>query len=424
MEQAKRLTALPTADDGHSLRALQRILQPTDVSLFIADFYEQKMLHVARCCPSYFSDLYTARMFEEAVFVASQFAQHLIRVTNADGSNPEVNELRRESWRFVDEPNLTGAGRDSDTPTLHPRKLAEAFANGSTLILSAAATLTSSLSELCRALELDLGFKVRTNAYLTPPNAQGFKLHHDTHDTLILQIEGSKYWSIYEQERRLPLTDEINLINADHKAHTTLLLQPGDTLYLPRGTPHEARATSSRSLHVTVGWYQPRLCDIMIAAVHEAARANLTLRRGVRPAWTHDPALKEELIQEVSSLIGALQSSDCIAAAIDEVTFQAVLGGQGEAAAFLTSLDSLVSLSDSSRVEMRTDVAYEIRDFLFRLEIVVWGRVLTLPASFSIAIEQIKRGPTALRDLRGIPAAERQEFARKLVAIGLARVGS
>ena len=422
MEQAEALDALPTAARGCTFRALERILQPMDVASFIVEYYERQALHVARHCPSYFNDLYSIAMFEHGIFVASQFAQHLILVTSADGTNPHLNELRREHWRLAEGANPPAASHNSHDSALHPRKLAEAFAGGSTLILNAAAALAPSLSELCRALELDLGFKVGANAYLTPPSAQGFRLHLDTHDTVILQIEGSKYWSIYEEERHLPLTGEVNLLNGEHKPHTTLLLHPGDTLYLPRGVPHEAQATDSRSLHVTLGWYQPRLSDIIVTAVQEAARGNLTFRRGVRPGWARDAAMKQELIEDLSSFIDAIQSSDCIATAVDATARQVVLDGQGEATEFLSDPDSLASLDDSSLIVMRTDVSYEIRDYLFYLEVVIWGRLLTLPASYATAIEQIRQKATALRDLKGIAPDERRKFAAQLVTIGAARV--
>ena len=43
------------------------------------------------------------------------------------------------------------------------------------------------------------------NVYITPPAAQGFQVHHDTHDTSTAQISGEKTWRIYEPIIALPL---------------------------------------------------------------------------------------------------------------------------------------------------------------------------------------------------------------------------
>src|SRR3984957_14285261 len=343
--------------------ALERILEPMDASSFVAHYYEQQILHIARCKPGYFDDLYSVASFEHGLSVASQFAEHLIMVTGAHGTTPTLNELRSENLRpILDKSYSRGVGRDSYVPTVHPRKLAEAFADGSTLILNAAPSFDPSLSAFCSSLELELGFRVRANAYFTPPSAQGFSLHHDTHDTVILQIEGSKRWSIYEQERFLPLSGEANLLSHSPKLSSHVLMQAGDTLYVPRGTPHEARASGLRSLHVTLGWYQPRVCDIVVAAVQEAARSNLALRRGLRPAWTRDPALRHELTREAGSFLHAIASGDHIAAALEGTARQMLLDGLGESEGYLDPLDGLASLNDDAVLQMRTDIAYSLRD--------------------------------------------------------------
>ena len=50
-----------------------------------------------------------------------------------------------------------------------------------------------------------------------------------------------------------------------------ITLQAGDTLYLPRGWPHEATAADADSLHVTVGLHPPTRIDALRAALGECA---------------------------------------------------------------------------------------------------------------------------------------------------------
>ena len=61
------------------------------------------------------------------------------------------------------------------------------------------------LAALCRAVEKTFSGHFQTNIYLSPPNAQGFKTHFDSHDVFVLQVAGSKVWTIYDTLIELPL---------------------------------------------------------------------------------------------------------------------------------------------------------------------------------------------------------------------------
>ena len=94
------------------------------------------------------------------------------------------------------------------------------------------------IASLAHSIEVELNFPIQVNAYITPPGSQGLVPHYDDHDVLILQIQGSKIWRLYngvdipphEMQRRdksVP-TDGLAL-------PTDLRLEVGDVLYLPRG---------------------------------------------------------------------------------------------------------------------------------------------------------------------------------------------
>ena len=92
------------------------------------------------------------------------------------------------------------------------------------------------LTRLVAELELELGHPCQANAYLTPPGAQGFAVHSDTHDVFVFQTAGTKLWEVHDPDG----VEEV-------------LLEPGVSMYLPTGTPHAARAQQTVSLHVTIG---------------------------------------------------------------------------------------------------------------------------------------------------------------------------
>ena len=112
----------------------------------------------------------------------------------------------------------------------------------------------------CRGVEAALGWPVQANAYRTPASAQGFAVHHDTHDVFVLQVCGHKRWRIYEPVVEAPLKDQRwSAADADAVGEPLhdITLRAGDTLYIPRGWPHEAASADEASLHITVGLHPP-----------------------------------------------------------------------------------------------------------------------------------------------------------------------
>ena len=152
------------------------------------------------------------------------------------------------------------------------------------------------VARFCRDLELDLGHPCQVNAYITPPGAQGLDLHEDAHDVFVLQAFGRKRWEVHAapaEEERDPLDVEVT---------------SGDTIYMPAGTPHAARAQDVLSGHLTVG-------------VHVTPwREVLDRRRRTVPAemddpvaagWTEDlEGFADELRERLAALASALGEVD------------------------------------------------------------------------------------------------------------------
>ena len=88
------------------------------------------------------------------------------------------------------------------TGVVDPDRVAEAFADGSTIVLQALHHTWPPLARFCRALEAELGSGAQANSYYTPRRSQGFAVHHDTHDVFVLQVAGEKHWRVYEPAAR------------------------------------------------------------------------------------------------------------------------------------------------------------------------------------------------------------------------------
>lgn len=102
---------------------------------------------------------------------------------------------------------------------LDSAKVMQQFADGATLVLQGLHRTWGPIGDLTRALVADLGHPAQVNAYIIPAPSHGFDPHFDTHDVFVLQIAGSKRWSIHEPVHHHPLahqrwTDHLDAVAA------------------------------------------------------------------------------------------------------------------------------------------------------------------------------------------------------------------
>jgi hypothetical protein len=180
-------------------------------------------------------------------------------------------------------------------------RVAAEHAAGATIVLQALQLHWAPAARYCRELEIALGCPVQANAYCTPAASRGFGVHHDTHDVLVLQVAGRKRWRLYEPLLELPLKDQrwSPELGDPGEPVDDLTLQAGDTLYLPRGWPHEAVAADADSLHVTVGLHPATRLDALRAALDECAD-DVEFRRPLDA----DGVLPGELVERLAARLG------------------------------------------------------------------------------------------------------------------------
>ena len=96
----------------------------------------------------------------------------------------------------------------------------------------------------------------------------------------VLQVSGSKLWTLYDTGIVLPLRGQA----FDPDKHTPgpptreFTLHAGDLFYCPRGLYHSARSTDEASLHITLGLIGKTWADVMIEAVSAACLASPAFR--------------------------------------------------------------------------------------------------------------------------------------------------
>ena len=163
------------------------------------------------------------------------------------------------------------------------------FDAGASLVVSQFHEMHPPLARFCRGLERLFLHGVQCNVYLTPPGAQGFRVHFDTHDVLVLQVQGDKRWRLWPEipvphaTRRTPWQG--GRVEPEGTPEV-LVMRPGDALYVPRGMLHDAAAVPGgpASLHLTIGLLEPCWADMLHSALDLAEPEDAGLRAPF-PSW-------------------------------------------------------------------------------------------------------------------------------------------
>ncbi|MFJ4191509.1 cupin domain-containing protein [Kitasatospora sp. NPDC089509] len=165
---------------------------------------------------------------------------------------------------------------------LQPSELHQRLAEGATLVLDAVDELHPGIGALAGQLERWLRTGVQVNLYGSWTGIEGFGVHWDDHDVVVVQLDGAKRWRIYGPTRMVPMHRDVETPEPPPAEPVAdLVLTAGDVLYLPRGWWHAVAASEGQhSLHVTCGLQSTTGADLITwlsetLRAHEAVRADL-----------------------------------------------------------------------------------------------------------------------------------------------------
>ncbi|XP_076820680.1 ribosomal oxygenase 2-like [Clavelina lepadiformis] len=181
-------------------------------------------------------------------------------------------------------------------------------------------------------MEVYFGSLVGCNIYMTPCETQGLAPHYDDVEVFILQLEGSKRWKLYSPLKELPMDPSEDLDETAMKKVrliSELTLNPGDVLYFPRGTIHQAQAVGEgHSTHATISTYQSHtwanyFMSTMPFLADKWTENVLSLRKGL-PIHYHSKVnrdlFKQKLKQALYAMADASTSEDVIYSTCDSIT--------------------------------------------------------------------------------------------------------
>jgi len=347
--------------------ALRRCVAPPP-GAFLAEHWERRpLLSRAADLPGGYDDLLCPGDVDELLGPRA-LRLPFFRLVQ-DGSGIDARSCTRAG--------VAGDTRLTDLPD--PDRIAERYAAGATIVLNSLHRVWPPLGSFCRELAAELGHPVQVNAYVTPPGAQGFTPHHDTHDVFVLQVDGGKSWTVAEPVVELPLASQPSSglppgTAASSPVALCATLRPGDALYLPRGWVHSAATTDERSIHLTVGvlgatWYDV-LGDLVAGAADEPAFRRLLPPPG---ATDEDPA---GFLRRAADWLAAVPPQRVEAA----VTARRARAVPPEPLAPLAQAEAGRVLAPGSALRPRAGLPGEVRTEGDQVVLRVPGRELRLPS--------------------------------------------
>ena len=253
------------------------LIDPLPTAEFEGDYYEQRLVHIRREASPYYAELLSVADLD--VVLGTHSASH-----------PDIKLVRGDG-------DVAPAEYTNDAGRIQPLEVARLFDEGATVIFNQLHRRVPSLARMCAALGRRFSSRVQTNVYLTPHDAQGFAPHWDTHDVFVLQISGTKRWSIYDTKVSLPLRGQrFERGTPPGEVSDEFEVGPGSAVYLPRGLMHSARSTGEASLHVTLGLTAFTWAEFLVESVNAAALEEEPLRRNLPREFAREgfPAAERE----------------------------------------------------------------------------------------------------------------------------------
>jgi hypothetical protein len=165
------------------------------------------------------------------------------------------------------------------------------IAAGATLVINKVDELLPDVRALVESCEKAFHIYVSANLYAGWRTDKAFEEHWDRHDTLILQVRGSKDWTVWAPTRLHPLHDDPMGDAPSSEPVWQGTLSDGDVLYMPRGWWHVARPRDELSLHLTVGLRHRTGVDLL-GWVLDQIKSDVGARMDV-PHWKGEDERRE-----------------------------------------------------------------------------------------------------------------------------------
>ncbi len=383
-------------------------IAPISQQAFFQDSFEKTHLVVKRDHANYYRDLVSVDDIDRAV-------------TTMGLSVPEVTVVRADA-------NITPEDYAFESGFIDAVRVNQLFADGATIIMANLQERLPSLARFCRALENVFSARIQTNIYLTPAHSQGFRAHYDSHDVLVLQVEGTKEWRIYDHPVELPLNSQ------RFDPHTmpigeltdNFVLEPGDMCYVPRGLTHDAVSTDQSSLHITTGLMTRTWADLITEAVVELAHKDPSLRASLPPGHSNGDFDASAMQATFETLLDTLRDKASMPELLSEIRSSFIANRVPRVPGQMRQLARLAELTPASEVGAQPQLIYQMRDGTDNegnpsIQISCQGSEVFLPAHTKDAVQVCLTTPRVrIADLPGdLDDAGKLVLVKRLIREGM-----
>jgi hypothetical protein len=381
---------------------LARLLGNVSSSTFFAEYWGKKPLLLRRGAAGFYRNVFSLADIDTLIF-AGRFRPGEFRIARAD----EGIDLQ---FRNVENPDAV-----PPVTTFY-----RAFDEGNSIVLHGLHLRWPAMAVVTRYLEAACACGVTTNVYLTPPNAQAYPLHYDTHDFFIFQLHGRKQWRVFEESAMAKPVRELGPLSSEAWSPGPLReefeLDDGDLLYVPRGFGHEVISKDSTSLHLTVGLHGMTWYRLATSALAQAASASEPLRTFI--PVTPSPCGAGRLdLTEAAPVLGNLQLD--AQAALDVWRKSHREASDPVPDGHWVALDRARELGGCSLVARRFGLEAAIVDRGERVQLQFLQEKVDRPAAARQALEYVAAADRfSVDSIPSLTSEERIELARELVRRG------
>jgi len=355
-----------------------QVIAPLGKEAFLSDHWEKSWLHLPGATGR-FADLLSWDDLGEILENTRMAPPHIRLSKDGQAVEPE---------RYVHTP--PGAG---NLPRVDSGRLVALLAEGATLVLQGVEEVAPRIRTLSHSFRDALSARNHVNLYAGWRSENGFDLHWDPHDVMVLQLHGRKRWQIFGPTQEQPL----DVGTPPRPAGAPVwdgVLNSGDVLYLPRGWWHVAHPVNEPSMHLTFGiapMHGLNLLNWMVTKL----RGEVHLRRNL-PVLQDIAARQAYMAQLRAIVVQALGDG-----AIEDFLRDAGDHAHGRAPIRLPQApyNQAAPLRDESRIRLASSPRLLLKIEADKVSFNAYGKNYSVPHYVKPALE-------LLRDDRAIPLAE------------------
>jgi ribosomal protein L16 Arg81 hydroxylase len=241
-----------------------QVVAPLGRDAFLAKHWEKTWLHLPG----------PAERFRD--LLSWDELSHLLENTRLAPPNIRLSQDGKilETDRYIYTPPGSG-----NVPRIDFGRLMALLSDGATLVLHGVEEIAPRVRALSESVRDALGARNNVNLYAGWHSQNGFDLHWDPHEVMVLQLHGRKRWQIHAPTQDFPLDPGVPPKPTGAPVWDGML-NPGDVLYLPRGWWHVAHPVNEASMHLTFG-IAPMQGLNLVNWMAGRLRANPVLRRNL-----------------------------------------------------------------------------------------------------------------------------------------------